>query len=38
VSRFVDVEQMKTLLGMGMQEGMPQAIGEIDGVLSPAPV
>lgn len=38
VSRFVDVEQMDTLLGMGMQEGMTLAIGQIDDVLSPAPV
>lgn len=36
VTRFVDVEQMEMLLGMGMQEGMAQAIGQIDGLLSPS--
>jgi hypothetical protein len=34
VTQFVDVEQMELLLGMGMQEGMAQAIGQIDGLLS----
>jgi hypothetical protein len=29
---------MQTMLGMGMQEGMAQAIGQIDAVLSPVPV
>jgi uncharacterized protein YndB with AHSA1/START domain len=38
VTRFTDVEQMQTMLGMGMQEGMTQAIGQIDAVLSPVPV
>jgi uncharacterized protein YndB with AHSA1/START domain len=38
VTRFVDAEQMQTLLDMGMQEGMAQAIGQIDGLLSAAPV
>jgi uncharacterized protein YndB with AHSA1/START domain len=38
VTRFVDAEQMQTLLDMGMQEGMAQAIGQIDGQLSAAPV
>jgi uncharacterized protein YndB with AHSA1/START domain len=36
VTRFVSVEQMQTLLGMGMQEGMTQAVGQIDALLSPA--
>ena len=36
ITRFTDVEQMQTMLGMGMQEGMTQAIGQIDGVLSGA--
>jgi uncharacterized protein YndB with AHSA1/START domain len=34
VTHFVDVEQMNLLLGMGMQEGMAQAIGQIDGLLT----
>ena len=38
VTQFVDVEQMQMMLGMGMQEGMTQAIGQIDAVLSPVPV
>ena len=38
VTQFVDVEQMQTMLGMGMEEGMTQAIGQIDAVLSPVPV
>ena len=38
VTHFVDVEQMHTMLGMGMQEGMTQAISQIDVVLSPVPV
>ncbi len=37
VTRFTDVEQMQTMLGMGMQEGMTEAIGQIDAVLSPVP-
>jgi uncharacterized protein YndB with AHSA1/START domain len=32
-TRFVDVEQMDAMLGMGMQEGMTQAIGQIDALL-----
>ncbi len=35
VTRFVSVEQMEKMLGMGMQEGMTQAIGQIDALLSP---
>jgi uncharacterized protein YndB with AHSA1/START domain len=38
VTHFVDVEQMQTMLGMGMQEGMTQAISQIDAVISPVPV
>jgi uncharacterized protein YndB with AHSA1/START domain len=38
VTRFTDVEQMQTMLGMGMQEGMTQAMGQIDAVLAPVPV
>lgn len=34
ITRFVDVEQMETMLGMGMQEGMALAIGQIDALLS----
>jgi uncharacterized protein YndB with AHSA1/START domain len=37
VTRFTDVEQMQTMLGMGMQEGMTQAIAQIDALLSPVP-
>ncbi len=36
VTHFVDVEQMKKMLGMGMQEGMAGAIGQIDNLLAPA--
>ena len=38
VTRFVDASQMQTMLEMGMQDGMTQAIGQIDAVLSPASV
>ncbi len=38
VTRFTDVDQMQKMLGMGMEEGMTQAIGQIDAVLSPVPV
>ncbi|MGH8891665.1 MAG: SRPBCC family protein [Acidothermaceae bacterium] len=38
VTRFVSVEQMETMLGMGMQEGMALAIGQIDALLSSASV
>ena len=38
VTRFVDVEQMETMLGMGMQEGMTAAVGQIDALLAPVPV
>jgi uncharacterized protein YndB with AHSA1/START domain len=33
VTRFVDHAQMETLIGMGMAEGMTQAIGQIDSLL-----
>lgn len=33
VSRFTDVEQMEMFLGMGMEEGMALAIGQIDSLL-----
>ena len=34
VTSFVDIEQMETMLDMGMLEGMQQAIGQIDAVLA----
>jgi uncharacterized protein YndB with AHSA1/START domain len=38
LTRFVDAEQMQTMLEKGMQDGMNQALGQIDAVLSPAAV
>jgi uncharacterized protein YndB with AHSA1/START domain len=38
VTQFLDTAQMETMLGMGMQEGMTQAIGQIDALLSSASV
>jgi uncharacterized protein YndB with AHSA1/START domain len=38
VTRFIDVSQMQTMLEMSMQDGMTQAIGQIDALLSPASV
>ena len=38
VTRFTDAAQMQTMLDMGMQDGMTQAIEQIDGLLSPASV
>jgi uncharacterized protein YndB with AHSA1/START domain len=38
LTRFLDVEQMQTMLEMGMQEGMNEALGQIDDVLSLAAV
>jgi uncharacterized protein YndB with AHSA1/START domain len=38
VTCFINAEQMQTMLEMGMQEGMTQAIGQIDDLLSPASV
>lgn len=34
LTRFTDLEQMQAMLGMGMEEGMTQAVGQIDGVLA----
>ena len=34
-TRFVSVEQMDRMLGMGMQEGMGLAMGQIDALLEP---
>ena len=36
VSRFVDLEQMELMIGMGMSEGMTLAIGQIDAVVTTA--
>jgi uncharacterized protein YndB with AHSA1/START domain len=38
VTHFIDAAQMQTMLEMGMQDGMTQAIGQIDGLLSSASV
>ncbi len=38
LTRFVDDEQMRKMLDMGMREGMTAAIGQIDAVLAPAAV
>jgi uncharacterized protein YndB with AHSA1/START domain len=38
VTHFVSVEQMDTMLNMGMEEGMALAMGQIDALLSPASV
>ncbi|MHB1511565.1 MAG: SRPBCC domain-containing protein [Acidimicrobiales bacterium] len=38
VSRFVDFAQMEMMLGMGMAEGMTEAIGQIDGIVVTASV
>jgi uncharacterized protein YndB with AHSA1/START domain len=38
VTHFIDVTQMQTMLDMGMRDGMIQAIGQIDALLSPASV
>jgi uncharacterized protein YndB with AHSA1/START domain len=34
VNRFLSVEQMEKMLGMGMAEGMHAALGQIDGILA----
>jgi uncharacterized protein YndB with AHSA1/START domain len=34
VNRFVSIEQMEQILTMGMQEGMAQALSQIDDVLA----
>jgi uncharacterized protein YndB with AHSA1/START domain len=36
VTRFTSVQQMETMLGMGMAEGFSLAVGQIDALLSPA--
>jgi uncharacterized protein YndB with AHSA1/START domain len=38
VTHFIDAAQMQTMLEMGMQDGMTQAIGQIGALLSPASV
>jgi len=38
VIRFVSVEQMETMLDMGMEEGTKQSQGQIDALLATAPV
>jgi uncharacterized protein YndB with AHSA1/START domain len=38
VTHFVDVAQMETMLAMGMAEGMPLAINQIDALLDRASV
>ena len=38
VTHFIDAGQMENMLGMGMQDGMTQAISQIDELLSSAPV
>jgi uncharacterized protein YndB with AHSA1/START domain len=35
VTNFTDVEQMKKMIDMGMQEGMALAVGQIDDLLAP---
>jgi uncharacterized protein YndB with AHSA1/START domain len=37
VTRFVDAKQMETMLGMGMQEGLTQAVAQIDALLGSSP-
>ena len=34
VTKFTNVEQMQTMLAMGMEEGMTHATGQIDALLS----
>lgn len=36
LASFVDVAQMQQMLAMGMQEGMSQALGQIDELLAPS--
>jgi uncharacterized protein YndB with AHSA1/START domain len=38
VTQFIDQAQMEMLVGMGMAEGMAQAIGQIDALLATASV
>jgi hypothetical protein len=37
VIQFLDLAQMEMMIGMGMAEGMTQAIGQIDALLTSAP-
>jgi uncharacterized protein YndB with AHSA1/START domain len=38
VSNFLDQQQLERMIGMGMQEGMGMAIGQIDALLAPVAV
>jgi hypothetical protein len=38
VTRFIDLSQMEMTVGLGMAEGMAQAIGQIDALLASASV
>ncbi len=38
VSRYTDLSQMETMLGMGMAEGMTAAVDQIDGILLAPPL
>ena len=38
VTQFLDLAQMEMMIGMGMAEGMAQAIGQIDALLTSASV
>jgi uncharacterized protein YndB with AHSA1/START domain len=38
VTQFIDLSQMEMMVGMGMAEGMAQAIGQIDALLALASV
>jgi uncharacterized protein YndB with AHSA1/START domain len=37
-SEFPTVEAMEQLAGMGMEEGLTQAVGQIDAILAEGPV
>ena len=37
VTRFTSAEHLQTVLDMGMEEGLRQALDQIDGVLAPTP-
>ena len=38
ITQFLDVAQMEVMIGMGMAEGMRQAIGQVDALLATAAV
>lgn len=38
LTSFVSVEQMDQMLGMGMQEGMNQAVSQVDALLAPVAI